>query len=343
MKFWATILIITFTVGFAMAQAPQAIPFQATARNANGVLLPNKTVSLRFTIHDATTYGTTVYQETQSVITNAQGLFLTNIGQGNVVSGVSLATINWSVNSKFIQIEMDTTNTGKVYRDIGTQQMLSVPYALNARRADSCNNAINAVRADNGVPVGTVEAYMGTTAPSGWMLCQGAALSRTTYAALFAVIGTSSGNGDGSTTFNVPDLRGRFLRGYDSTSVTDVDAASRTANLSGGASGNAIGTYQSDVFGQHDHFTSISGTYYNSSENGGYFRQSNDFKRNKFNSSMLDDYYFYDPNGNGFNQYYGGFADAGVSNVRANAYPGSFSGGSETRPKNVTVNYIIKL
>jgi microcystin-dependent protein len=62
-------------------------------------------------------------------------------------------------------------------------------------------------------PSGTVVPFAGATAPEGWVLCNGTTLSRSTYAALFAAIGTSWGNGDGSTTFNLPDLRGSFLRG----------------------------------------------------------------------------------------------------------------------------------
>ena len=58
-----------------------------------------------------------------------------------------------------------------------------------------------------------VKAYAGSTAPEGYLLCQGQAVSRTTYSALFAVLGTSHGQGDGSTTFNLPDYRGTFLRG----------------------------------------------------------------------------------------------------------------------------------
>lgn len=70
-------------------------------------------------------------------------------------------------------------------------------------------------------PIGTILPYGGTEAPSGWMLCQGQAVSRTNYADLFAVIGTSFGTGDGSTTFNLPDLRGEFLRGAGTNSHTD--------------------------------------------------------------------------------------------------------------------------
>ena len=66
-----------------------------------------------------------------------------------------------------------------------------------------------------GTPVGAVQSYAGATAPAGWLICHGQAVSRTTYAALFAVIGTAFGVGDGSTTFNTPDLRGEFIRGLD--------------------------------------------------------------------------------------------------------------------------------
>jgi len=64
--------------------------------------------------------------------------------------------------------------------------------------------------------IGTIKLHAGSSAPTGWVLCDGSAISRTTFAALFAVIGTTFGVGDGSTTFNVPDLRGRVPVGQDS-------------------------------------------------------------------------------------------------------------------------------
>ena len=67
-------------------------------------------------------------------------------------------------------------------------------------------------------PIGTILPFGGSAIPNGFLLCNGAAVSRTTYAALFAVIGTSFGSGDGSTTFNIPDLRGEFLRGAGTNS-----------------------------------------------------------------------------------------------------------------------------
>lgn len=79
------------------------------------------------------------------------------------------------------------------------------------------------------VPTGTILAYGGTSAPSGYLLCDGSAVSRSTYAALFAVIATAYGAGDGSTTFNVPNMVGRFAFGK---------AASGTGSTLGGTFGN---------------------------------------------------------------------------------------------------------
>lgn len=77
------------------------------------------------------------------------------------------------------------------------------------------------------IPSGTVVDFGGSSAPSGWLLCDGTAVSRTTYAALFGVIGTSYGAGDGSTTFNLPDARGRVSVGQgthgDVNSLSDND------------------------------------------------------------------------------------------------------------------------
>lgn len=76
-------------------------------------------------------------------------------------------------------------------------------------------------------PVGSIQAYGGATAPFGWLLCQGQAVSRATYAELFGVIGTSFGAGDGSTTFNVPDLRDKVLVGVSATD-TNINAIGKT-------------------------------------------------------------------------------------------------------------------
>ena len=88
-------------------------------------------------------------------------------------------------------------------------------------------------------PTGAIEVFAMTTAPTGWLKCDGAAVSRTTYAALFAAIGTTFGVGDGATTFNLPDLRGEFVRGWDDSRGVD--------------SGRTFGSAQADELRAHAH------------------------------------------------------------------------------------------
>jgi microcystin-dependent protein len=94
---------------------------------------------------------------------------------------------------------------------------------------------------DQVTPAGSLMAYAASTAPTGWLLCDGSAVSRTTYATLFAAISTTWGTGDGSTTFNVPDLRGQFLRGFDSRST----ATSQDTTTFTGTTANASATISS--------------------------------------------------------------------------------------------------
>ena len=91
----------------------------------------------------------------------------------------------------------------------------------------------------SGTPAGAVMFFAMSTAPSGFLECAGQAVSRTTYAALFAAIGTLYGSGDGSTTFNLPNLRGEFIRGWDNGRGVD--------------SGRSFGSAQSDAFQGHGH------------------------------------------------------------------------------------------
>ena len=75
------------------------------------------------------------------------------------------------------------------------------------------------------LPYGTIISYSGATVPENWLLCNGQAVSRTTYSELFAVLGTKFGSGNGSSTFNLPNLNKRFIQGTQSNSVGTLDAA----------------------------------------------------------------------------------------------------------------------
>jgi hypothetical protein len=112
---------------FLFAQAPQGIPYQAVMRNVDGTVMASNAVELTFMIHDGSATGTLVYQESHSLTSNAQGLVSCVVGNG-VVSQGNFANINWGSGAKFLHVMMGTT-------DLGTQQMLSVPYALYAEQS----------------------------------------------------------------------------------------------------------------------------------------------------------------------------------------------------------------
>ena len=88
------------------------------------------------------------------------------------------------------------------------------------------------------MPTASIMPYAGVSAPTGFLLCDGAAISRTTYSALFALVGTTYGSGDGSSTFNIPDLRGRVIAGQDDMGGV---SANRLTGLSGGVDGDILG------------------------------------------------------------------------------------------------------
>jgi hypothetical protein len=104
-------------------------------------------------------------------------------------------------------------------------------------------------------PIGTILSFSGILNTSvlekaGWLYCNGEGISRTDYEGLFAVIGTANGGGDSSTTFNLPDFRGTFLRGTDQGTKRDPNASDRPAAFGGGNTGDNVGSVQLSAMGQ---------------------------------------------------------------------------------------------
>jgi uncharacterized protein (TIGR02145 family) len=122
MKSFFTLSLHLLIISFLWAQAPQGIPYQAVMRNADGSVMASSAVDLTFMIHDGSATGNVVYQESHALTSNAQGLVSCVVGNG-VVSQGNFANINWGSGAKFLQVMMGTT-------DLGTTQMMSVPYAL---------------------------------------------------------------------------------------------------------------------------------------------------------------------------------------------------------------------
>ncbi len=140
------------------AQAPQQLNYQAVVRNNTGNTVANNTpVKLKFTIHDSSASGTSVFTETQNTTANQFGLVNVQIG-----SVSNLSPVNWGSGTKFLQVELDINNSG-TYTDMGTSQLLSVPYALNAKTSADNNwvksgNDIYNANSGN-VGIGTVASF----------------------------------------------------------------------------------------------------------------------------------------------------------------------------------------
>lgn len=177
----------------------------------------------------------------------------------------------------------------------------------------------NSITAPINTPPGVVLPYAGTTAPEGYLLCDGTAVSRTTYADLYAVIGNAFGPGNGTTTFHLPDMGGRFLRGVTSDTDRDPDYAARTAMQTGGNEDNNVGSVQDDAIQGHWHAIQsdlAGGSQVAASTSGSSYRSFTSSSTN-YNASK-------------------------ATSVQTHAAYGTVKVSSESRPKNVNMNFIIK-
>jgi microcystin-dependent protein len=192
-----------------------------------------------------------------------------------------------------------------------------------------------------GIPTGTVVKYAANSAPSGWVICDGslygrAALDPSPQVSLFGVIGTTYGIGDGLTNFAVPDLRGRFVRGFDSLGTLDPL--------------RVFGSAQADLFKSHDHTAGAESahTHVFSGTTGvdspdhthAYTRSAFTSSRSTGGSGAATSEYAANTGGASTRHAhtYSGTTGAGTSHTHTI----SLQGGAETRPVNLAMNYIIK-
>lgn len=178
-------------------------------------------------------------------------------------------------------------------------------------------------------PTGKIDAYGGNSAPTGWLICDGSAVSRETYSDLYGVVGINFGQGDGSTTFNLPDLRGRFLRGVADGSSNDPDRASRTAMNTGGNTGDAVGSVQGDA-------TKRPNTAFTTNTTGNHQHTLHNFTSGSGKNRQIQPVSNASSSGNLP-------IDGSVTSTVGN-HSHSITGGgdSETRPLNAYVHFIIK-
>lgn len=228
---------------------------------------------------------------------------------------------------------------------LGTGSVDNATLEINANKARIKDGGVTPAKLSATVavvPTGAILPFGGTSAPTGFLLCNGSAVSRTTFSVLFSTVSTAFGIGDGATTFNIPDLRGRFLRGVDGAAGNDPDAGSRTAINSGNA-GDAVGSLQGNAFQTHNH---TQDAHNHSLTDPGHTHSTS--------SGPTDNA----PNPGGVLTDLGGGTWRGIAysnttgitlaNTTATNQVAGATGGTaqatanETRPVNITINYIIK-
>ena len=123
-------LLSSFILVFVFAQVPQGMNYQAVLRDNSGNTIPNRNVSIRFSVISGSPTGTVVYKELHSPATNALGIINLFIGQGTPISG-TFSNINWGSANHYLQVEADLQG-GVNFQPLGTSQLMSVPYALYA-------------------------------------------------------------------------------------------------------------------------------------------------------------------------------------------------------------------
>jgi len=165
MKRLLLLLCVLLVAISANAQVPQAFNYQAVARDAGGNILAIQAVGIKFSILQGSSTGTLVYSETYTTTTNQFGLFTLALGQGTPVTG-TFNTINWSTGAYWLKVEMDPTG-GTSYVNMGTSQLLSVPYAIYANSTGTAGGSTGPTGPTGPTGTGGDGGPAGPTGPTG--------------------------------------------------------------------------------------------------------------------------------------------------------------------------------
>jgi hypothetical protein len=323
-----------FTATQLSAQVvPEYLNYQGLLKAADGSPLATGNYTMEFNIYDKANpggdtkiWGPFLFDGNAGaghglVVPVVNGSFNVIIGPKD--TGGASITNAFTAPTRFIEIKV---NGGAAI--LPRQQFLSTAYALQSQKAQLADVAASLVKelADALCPPGSIMAFGGDTnhIPSGWLLCDGCPLTNTMYANLFNAIGTNWGNGtldssgtaenppNAATGFNLPDLRGMFLRGVNGSLANatwkDPDADNRISRYAGNT-GNLVGSVQPNELKLHNHQ----------------------------NSPFI---YLLKVDGKDTSQYVDNVGETQPNLVVAGEIQPS--GGTETRPNNAYVNYIIK-
>jgi hypothetical protein len=236
MKTLVTLLLFFFLALKLHAQAPQQFSFQGVARDAGGNVISNTTIRLRLTIHQNAGAGATVYQEVHNPLTSSGGVFSVFVGMGNMQTAI-FSNIDWKASAYFIEVEIDPTG-GANYINVGTTQLVSVPYALHSA------DAAEAARWHNNTPIIQTGKSYANSLPD---IKQGPTLIwHPSKGAFRAGVATEDGWDD----VNI---------GHSSFSLGQENTASGNSSMALGAFSTATGEY-SNAIGLQAHATGIFST-----------------------------------------------------------------------------------
>jgi hypothetical protein len=168
----------------------------------------------------------------------------TSISGINIAEGCSPANLNNAIRQLMADIAAYDDTEIAALAPKASPALTGTPTAPTATAGTSTTQIattafVQTAATARALPIGSIIMHAGSTAPLGYFACDGGAVSRITYPLLFAAIGTTHGAGNGTTTFNLPDLRGEFVRGWDNGRGVD--------------SGRAFASAQSPQIGEHSH------------------------------------------------------------------------------------------
>lgn len=319
---FSTLIILSLFINLPVLYAQldlneSGFSFQGYARNLDGSALTSQPIEVTFTIRPIST-GVVEFTEVHpSITTDAFGVFHVIIGS---ISTAEYKALDFAKNNDYY-LKVLTSKSGGTPATISDAQMQSVPYAQAA---------------DNGVPVGSMIIFAGPKGniPAGWLACDGLPYLQSLYPKLYRAIGGSWGTTGSS--FNVPDMRGMFARGVDNGRTSDPDRATRGALYTGGNTGDKVGTYEAENYLSHLHGVTDPSHAHTASQVA---------HNHQFNTSR--------------NAVDGNWATGGSNDLNGTATTDSRTpaitvnsaatgisiqnnGGSETRPENMSVWYIIR-
>lgn len=358
-------LVLTLSLAQLAYSQTKVLNYQGVLLDSNGQPVADAQYNGIFELYGSESGNDLKWSDNSVPFTTTNGSFSVRLGSGSAISD----TVDFT-KTLWLSIRVNTSQFGSRVRIepdpavISAQKTISENLATEVvgakdslrnelqTKIDSLANVVTQLTSaletslnnrGSSVPIGTIQAFGGNTnsIPNGWLLCDGATVSRSEYDSLFQIIGTAWGSGDGTSTFHTPDLRGLFLRGVNGTrdlGSGDPNNTSRTAMRTGGNTGNNVGSFQSNATArpQGTSFNGATATVaahqhpmaYDQNWNGRYGAVETGVATNRAEQAGV------------FTNTVAPLTGPGGSHNHA--FTVTAGGDAETRPRNAYVHYIIK-